>query len=105
MPKKKNEFFYPFMNQPNFKNSQKGRKKNFNDYIYNFDKKCKKFNSWRCVRRDCTGRLHTNIQSNEVMNNPVHWHEKEYARILLNDINESLKSAAINTTQDFSTTL
>ncbi|KAG0442365.1 hypothetical protein DMUE_0324 [Dictyocoela muelleri] len=39
------------------------------------------------------------------MNNPVHWHEKEYVCILQIDINETLKSAAINTSEDFGTTL
>ncbi|KAG0431886.1 hypothetical protein DMUE_5537 [Dictyocoela muelleri] len=90
------------MNQINLITTQKGKKKIiYNNYIYNFDKICKSFISWRCVRRCCTGRIHTDLLSKTVIKSKEHWHEIEDNRLVQIELNMKLKSSALTLSEEF----
>ncbi|KAG0437874.1 hypothetical protein DMUE_3432 [Dictyocoela muelleri] len=86
--------------------SQKGKDKIIhNDYIYNFDYKNLKYVTWRCVRRDCAGRLKTNLNMNEILKIENHWHEQEVTRITKMNLNDKLKKFACETNENFDISL
>ncbi|KAG0429009.1 hypothetical protein DMUE_5772 [Dictyocoela muelleri] len=82
--------------------SQKGKDKIFeNDFIYNQDKIYENFISWRYVRRDCSGRMHTDLISENVLKFQGHHHEKEIKRLVRFNLNNKLKYSALNTGEGF----
>ncbi|KAG0434759.1 hypothetical protein DMUE_5041 [Dictyocoela muelleri] len=82
--------------------SRKGNKKIvFKNYICNIDRECSKFISWRCVRRDCQGRLRTSKNLENIISKNDHWHEEETARITRIDMNQKLHEYANDTNENF----
>ncbi|KAG0420793.1 hypothetical protein EQH57_0001 [Dictyocoela roeselum] len=91
------------MNSIKIIKSQKNKKKKLihSNYIYNLDKKYNNFICWRCIRRDCRGRIRTNLESTIILSNNLHWHEEEHKRLLKIKLNENLKKSALRTNDDF----
>ncbi|KAG0435736.1 hypothetical protein DMUE_4566 [Dictyocoela muelleri] len=95
------------MNEFQILKSQKNNNKKiiYKGYIHNFDKKYENFISFRCVRRDCLGRLRTNIDMTEILTFKSHYHEEEKSRLVKLKNNIILKNDAENTNNDFHETL
>ncbi|KAG0437477.1 hypothetical protein DMUE_3665, partial [Dictyocoela muelleri] len=71
------------------------------NYIYNFDKKYNNFISWRCIRRNCSGRIRTNLESTIILSNDIHWYEEEHKRLIKIKVNENSKKSALYTNDEF----
>ncbi|KAG0436857.1 hypothetical protein DMUE_4012 [Dictyocoela muelleri] len=75
--------------------SQKGKKKIiYKRFIYNLDRKCINYIAWRCHRRGCTGRIHTDFEKKNILHETTHWHEMEDAKITRLEINAKLNELA-----------
>ncbi|KAG0441385.1 hypothetical protein DMUE_1087 [Dictyocoela muelleri] len=82
--------------------SNKGKNKIINNqFIYNYDHTGKEFISWRCVRRNCSGRLKTDISMKVVIDEKLHWHDVEDQKINKMLINNKLKNLADNINEPF----
>ncbi|KAG0437426.1 hypothetical protein DMUE_3691 [Dictyocoela muelleri] len=46
-----------------------------------------------------------NFEYNYVLNEPIHWHEKESSKIMRMNLNKNLKISALNTSDDFETVI
>ncbi|KAG0442705.1 hypothetical protein DMUE_0071 [Dictyocoela muelleri] len=81
-------------------NSNKGvnEKMIHNNYIYNFNLKKENMISWRCIRRDCSGRVTTNLNMDIILKENNHYHEHETKRLTRMKINQSIKDF---TNEDF----
>ncbi|KAG0437764.1 hypothetical protein DMUE_3498 [Dictyocoela muelleri] len=73
----------------------------YKDYIYNLDRVSKSYINWRCVRRDCLRRIHSDFNKNIVIKEVIHWHEKENPRITKIMINKSLKTSGLTSKETF----
>ncbi|KAG0441701.1 hypothetical protein DMUE_0850 [Dictyocoela muelleri] len=72
--------------------SQKGKRKLiYKGYIYNEQKKLANYVYWRCVRRECGGRIHTDIKVSAILKTELHWHEVKKDKIVKLKANNSLK--------------
>ncbi|KAG0440613.1 hypothetical protein DMUE_1608 [Dictyocoela muelleri] len=87
--------------------SQKNKKEKiiYKGYIHNFDKKTGDSISFRCIRRDCLGRIRTNNDMSEILFFNSHYHEEEKTRLVRLKNNIILKNEAKNTNNDFQATL
>jgi hypothetical protein len=45
-----------------------------NNFIYNFDRKSKIGNCWRCVERSCLGRIVTDCDKKSIIKESLHSH-------------------------------
>ncbi|KAG0431756.1 hypothetical protein DMUE_5548 [Dictyocoela muelleri] len=69
----------------------------YNSYIYNKTKKYELHITWRCVRRDCAGRIKTCINKKDILFFNEHYHDVETDRIVRLKINSSLNQNSIMT--------
>ncbi|KAG0435958.1 hypothetical protein DMUE_4459 [Dictyocoela muelleri] len=72
--------------------SQKGKNQLiFSGFIYNQRKITENYIYWRCERRNCRGRLHTDISNQSILYQASHWHEKENKKIVRLKVNNIIK--------------
>ncbi|KAG0424252.1 hypothetical protein DMUE_6103, partial [Dictyocoela muelleri] len=60
---------------------------------------------WRCIRRNCSGRIHTSLNRDTILQESEHWHEKENERLTKIRVNDKLKKSAIETNEGFDNAL
>ncbi|KAG0421183.1 hypothetical protein DMUE_6308, partial [Dictyocoela muelleri] len=72
-----------------------------NNFIYNYNAKCKNYISWRCVRRGCSGMLKTNLEKTQVVEIKNHYHEPENQRLAKIRCRNILKKVAICSNDEF----
>ncbi|KAG0442480.1 hypothetical protein DMUE_0238 [Dictyocoela muelleri] len=62
-------------------------------YIYNEQKINTDYIYWRCVRRNCSGRLHSDILIQSVIFQATHWLDEEKEKIVRLKVNNIIKKA------------
>lgn len=83
------------------KSKRNGKLLIYQHYVYNLSTKGTQYISWRCKRRGCTGRIHTNEEITVVIKLVCHDHcadIEEENQILLND---ELKKRCMETAENF----
>ncbi|KAG0440968.1 hypothetical protein DMUE_1388, partial [Dictyocoela muelleri] len=74
--------------------SQRGNLKLYlDDYIYNLQKKTAEYIYWRCVRRNFSGRFHSDLAMKEFIKKSLHWHEPERQKVIRNKFYKQLYSS------------
>ncbi|KAG0436874.1 hypothetical protein DMUE_3999, partial [Dictyocoela muelleri] len=91
----------PMENIKKIKNQKGGRKLIYKNFIYNYSYTSKNFISWRCHRRGCSGRIHTDHNLEKKLSENTHWHEEESTKIAKADVVRKLKQKALSTNDSF----
>ncbi|KAG0441854.1 hypothetical protein DMUE_0745 [Dictyocoela muelleri] len=86
--------------------SQKGKNKIIhNGFVYNMMKKYENHICWRCIRRNCSGKINTNLEIQDLLSSTPHWHSDDNERITKIRVNRQLKKSATESTENFENTL
>lgn len=75
------------------------------NHVYNFFAKCKQYISWRCYKKDCSGRIHSNFMITEIININNHFHEPNKIKLLKMEFKNKMKNIALTTHNNFDTAL
>ncbi|KAG0438472.1 hypothetical protein DMUE_3067 [Dictyocoela muelleri] len=86
--------------------SQKGKNKIIHDgFVYNMMKKYNNHICWRCIRRNCSGKINTDLEIQHILSSQTHWHPNDKERITKIKVNSQLKKSDAESTENFENTL